>query len=512
MKRLLIVLLLAVATIGCRSQAPVVQTGAEAEPEPHPESYTNWTLKTELFAEYPPLVVGRTSRFAVHLTRLDNFQPVSKGKVEIRLTGAEGKVESFTAEAPSRPGIFGVDVTPATAGEFQLSVHLSADGLQDVHQLGSIDSSPNKAAAVHEHGAATEETIAFLKEQQWTLDFATAVIEDRELRTSLRVPAEVMPRSGGEAEVTAPFDGRLVATRMPIIGERVTQGQVIASLLPPTNVPSDLSSLELTREEAMLALQLARKDRQRAERLVESGAVAAKRLEEAQTMEATMQARLRAAETKIAQYESSSSAASDPDGAKLFALRAPISGIVAETTAVPGANVAAGETLLKLVDADTVYVSAVVPEAEMPLIRNLSGAELEIPGDPRPRPLKRLVSVGRIVDPRSRTFPVIYQFDNRDRSIAIHQTLSMRLLTRPTGPAPAVPESAIVDDGGRPILFVQASGEAFLRRPVKLGIREGGLVQVLEGAFPGERVVTRGAHLVRLASMSSQVPAHGHVH
>jgi multidrug efflux pump subunit AcrA (membrane-fusion protein) len=69
-----------------------------------------------------------------------------------------------------------------------------------------------------------------------------------------------------------------------------------------------------------------------------------------------------------------------------------------------------------------------------------------------------------------------------------------------------------VDDGGRPVVFVQAAGETFLRRPVRLGIREGGYVQVLEGVSRGERVVARGAHLIRLAAMSGQVPAHGHVH
>lgn len=505
-----IILLLVIFTVGCQKQEPVAQK--VTEPEPHPESYTNWTTNTELFAEYPPLVVGRTSRFAVHFTRLDTFKPVAKGKVEIRLASADGKVESFSTDGPSRPGIFGVDVKPAAAGEFRLSVHLTSDGLSDVHELGEIESSATKAAAVHEHGAETEEKIAFLKEQQWTLDFGTAIIEDRQLRSSIRVPAEVLPRSGGEAEVTVPFDGRLVAENLPVIGARVSQGQVLASLLPPTSAPSDLSSLELARNEASLALQLARKDRERAERLVQSGAAPAKRLDEARTVEATVEARLMAAETRIAQYEASSTAEANPKGARLFALRAPISGIVVETTAAPSANVKAGETIFKIVDADLVYVSAIVPEAELPQMRNLSGAELEVPGSPHPRPLSRLVSVGRVVDPQSRTFPVIYQVDNRDRGIAIHQALHIRLLTKASGAAPAVPESALVDDGGRLVIFIQESGEAFLRRPVKLGIREDGYVQVLEGAFPGERVVTRGAHLIRLAAMSNQVPAHGHVH
>jgi RND family efflux transporter MFP subunit len=500
---------LVILAAGCQRPGP---TADAAGPEPHAESFTNWTVKTELFAEYMPLVAGQTSRFAVHLTRLDTFRPVAKGKVEIRLVAADGRVLSFRADGPSSPGIFGVDVRPAEAGEYRLAVHFDGDGIGDVHDVGEITVAAAKAAAVHEHGAGAEEKIAFTKEQQWALDFATAVIEDRTLRASIRVPAEVIPRSGGEAAVSVPFDGRLVGADLPVIGSLVTQGQVLASLLPPTSAPSDLSSLELARNEASLALQLARRDRERAERLVEVGAAPARRLDEARTAEATAASRLSAAETRIAQYDASSAAAINPHGVKLFALRAPITGVVVRTNAAPSANVRAGETLFTIVDADTVYVSATVPEAEFPNVRNLSGAELEIPGSARPRALTSLVSAGRVVDPQSRTFPIIYRVDNRDRSIAINQAVHVRLLTRESELSPAAPESALVDDGGRPVIFIQESGETFVRRPVKLGVREGGYVQILEGAFPGERVVVKGAHLIRLASLSTQAPAHGHVH
>ncbi len=495
---------------GCQKPRTVATSGQE--PQPHPESFTTWTTKTELFMEYPPLVAGQTGRFAIHLTRLDNFKPIAKGKVEVRLTSEAGKSDVFATDAPSRPGIFGVDVKAPAAGKLRVSVHFAGEGISDVYDLGEITSSATKAAATHEHGPATQETIAFLKEQQWTLDFGTAVVEDRQLKSSLRVTAEVIPRSGGEAEVTVPFGGRLVASALPVIGASVKQGQTLASILPPTSSPGDLASLDLARSEASLSLQLARKDRERAERLVGAGAAPAKRLDEARTVEATAEARFKAAETRLAQYEASSSAETTTQGAKLFALRAPISGIVVETHAAPGVNVKAGQSLFKIVDLDTVYVSAVVPEAELPQIKNLSGAELEVPGLRQPGRLGRLISVGRVVDPASRTFPVIYSIDNGDRRVAINQAVHVRLLTTATGVARAVPETAIVDDGGRPVVFIQAAGETFLRRPVQLGIRESGYVQVLEGVFPGERVVTRGAHLIRLSAMSSQVPAHGHVH
>ena len=88
----------------------------------------------------------------------------------------------------------------------------------------------------------------------------------------------------------------------------------------------------------------------------------------------------------------------------------------------------------------------------------------------------------------------------------------MRLLGDRGAPAAVVPESAVVDDGGRPVVFSQLAGETFERRPVRLGRREGGAVEVLEGLRAGDRVVIRGAPLVRLAALSTSVPAHGHVH
>jgi cobalt-zinc-cadmium efflux system membrane fusion protein len=59
---------------------------------------------------------------------------------------------------------------------------------------------------------------------------------------------------------------------------------------------------------------------------------------------------------------------------------------------------------------------------------------------------------------------------------------------------------------------VQRGGETFERRTVTLGARSGDTVQIVEGVKAGERVVTKGAYLVRLASLSTSVPAHGHVH
>jgi len=153
-----------------------------------------------------------------------------------------------------------------------------------------------------------------------------------------------------------------------------------------------------------------------------------------------------------------------------------------------------------------------IPEAQAARAGLATGAEIEVSERQDRVPAGRLVSVGRVLDRQSLTLPITFAFDNRAFRIPVGQAVFLHLLMETTAPQPVVPVAALVDDAGRPIVFVQREGETFERRPVVLGARTGDLVQIMEGVKPGERVVTKGAYLVRLASLSTSVPAHGHVH
>jgi multidrug efflux pump subunit AcrA (membrane-fusion protein) len=67
-------------------------------------------------------------------------------------------------------------------------------------------------------------------------------------------------------------------------------------------------------------------------------------------------------------------------------------------------------------------------------------------------------------------------------------------------------------EAGRPYVFVQVAGESFARRFVDIASRDAGVVGIRGGLKPGERVVTRGAYEVQLASAAKGLPAEGHVH
>ena len=508
LKHLCSMLAICLATAGCGRSAPP----PAAPKEPEALSVTRWTDKTELFAEYPPLVVGGTSRFAIHLTRLDSFKALTDGNVEVRLQAGTGQPEVFRVDAPSRPGIFGVDVKPAQAGKRELVILLKAKGLSDEHRVGEVEVHPN-AQTAHAAAGGGEDTpgIRFLKEQQWSLDFGTALVKEQAVRESIRVSARVEARPGGAADVVAPIDGRLTRVVEVPLGASVSRGQELARLLPPPSIPGDLPQLQRARAEAQSTLTHATRERERAERLTKAGAAPEKRLDEARSAEEQAKARFAAAEASLTQYNAArAGGATDAEGS--FVIRAPVSGVIAQRDAATGANVAAGTVLFRVVDASQVHLVGQIPEAEVGRARLARAAELEIPGQPDRIPAGRLVSTGKVLDPQSRTLPMTFAFDNRARGIPVGQAISLYLLMDPTAPRPVVPAVAVVDDAGRPIVFVQREGETFERRAVTLGPRSGDLVQITEGVKTGDRVVTKGAYLVRLASLSTLVPAHGHVH
>src|SRR5947209_10575265 len=133
----------------------------------------------------------------------------------------------------------------------------------------------------------------------------------------------------------------------------------MARIAPPVSNPADRPALELARAEAENSLLFAQHDRQRAERLVSAGAVPTRRLEEARYTETAAEARVKAAEAKLAQYDATRDAGTDAPS-RLFSVRAPISGTVVTSRAISGANTKAGDTLLRIVDTTTVYVAASV--------------------------------------------------------------------------------------------------------------------------------------------------------
>lgn len=513
-RRSLLFALILPATLGpsCRRSA----TPAE-KAEPPMLNVTRWTEKTELFMEYPPLVTGQPARFAVHLTTLDDFKALNAGRPRVEFTPDRGGAATvFVGSDPLRPGAFRVEGTPPAAGKYTWTVFVDAPGLSDRHDLGSVTVFGDEKTAMAEAGKQPGDNpaaFAYLKEQQWTNEFATARVREAELRSAMRVPAAIEALSGGEAIVAAPASGRFMAGSLPTIGTTVRAGQTLGRLEPRLAGGDDRATLTTQVAEARAALDAARVEQTRAERLLADRAVPARRVDDARRATAVAEARLQAADTRLAQRDETLRSGGGASGGNSFGLRAPIAGRVAEVMATLGASYDEGAPLFRIVRTDRVELRAQVPASDAGSTRGVASLDFEIPGRPDPIVLQphHMHDAG-IIDPQTRALPVQFEVANPGGQLLIGQTGTAVLYKSDRVRTPAVPRAAVLFEAGRPYVFIQVGGERFTRRYVEITTRDGDLVGIKSGLQPGERVVIKGSYEVQLASAAKGLPAEGHVH
>jgi membrane fusion protein, heavy metal efflux system len=495
----------------CRKQA------AADKAEPPTLDVTHWTDKTELFMEYPPLVTGNSVRFAVHLTKLDDFRALNAGRPSAEFTPERGGAATvFRGTDPLRPGAFRIEGTPPAAGTYRWAILVDAPGLTDRHELGTVTVFADEAAANADAGKRRAEdpsAFAYLKEQQWTNDFATAQAAPAELRRSVRVPASIEPLTGGEAVVSAPAAGRFAADALPSIGAAVRAGQSLGRLEPRLASSDDRATLASEVAQSQLALEGARTEQTRAERLLAERAVPARRVEDARRAVGSAEARLRAAEARLTQRDETLRSGGGAGSGNVFVLRAPISGRLADVMATLGASYEEGAPLFKIVRTDRVELRAQIPAADARATRDIADLALEVPGRADPVALKphHMHDAG-VLDPATKALPVQFEVDNPRGELLIGQSGTAVLYQRERLRTLTVPKAAVLFEAGRPYVFVQVGGERFARRYIELATRDGDQIGIKTGLKPGDRVVVKGAYEVQLASAAKGLPAEGHVH
>lgn len=497
---------------GCSGDARDAEGGGTAEQGPEVGSVvvTQWNDSTELFLEYPHPVAGRrTGNWAIHLTELDGYAPVVEGTLTARFLSGGREAQRFDIGGPARDGIFLMDPAVNEPGAYRVELVLDGPQVSSTHVLDPVTVYPTLADAPAPAEEEAAGGISFLKEQQWPIDFAIAEAAAGEVPRTLAVPGEIVPRDGGVAEITAPLDGLAPAVEnadAPPVGARVARGDVLAVLAPAAGTGG---YAELRGRVERLQREVAR-----AERLYEAGAIPERRLVESRHDLEVARAELRAVGGD-AVTEGSAGGEGDAEGVDdgyRLRLRSPISGVVADRGFVPGGRVPAGTRLYRIVDPSTVWLRVRIP----------ARASGELVADPLPtftvegseevHSASALVSVGSVLDPRTRTLPAIYRVRNSDGRLKIGQVARARIGVGGMAEGVIVPASAVLDEDGTPVIYVEAGGETFERRIVAVGATDGVRSVLTAGVEPGEMVVSTGAYQVRLASVSGESFGAGHTH
>lgn len=507
---------------------------------------TVWTDSYEIFLEHPYLVVNEPAAFVTHVTDMKTLQPRRNGAVVFVMKHQADPPVEHTESHPARDGIYIPELVFEKAGIWALSLLVV-----DEEKVSSIDLPNITVYASHDEVAkapAPEEIegITFLKEQQWRILSETKPVGRQKLIERLALTGVVSACPNRKAQVCAPVAGTilsLASSSLPVPGESVKAGQVLAVVQPSlagvdllsyistkAQLESQFVDLGVKAQEAkaqisrtQIQLKQAEAVFNRVKKLFEENAKSARDFEEAQfALEKTRSDLASARQLKDTfeqaqkQISSQLESSSFRGGLPLVELKSPIEGVITAVGKTIGEYAQVQESIFSVLDTRQVYVSARIPEVDIPRISVAMDALLELPAvrGSYVSILKELggkiVYLGSQVDANTRTIELTYQVPNADGALRAGMSVNMYVETSHVEDAIVVSESALVDEDGETVAFVQVAGETFSKRYLDIGIKDGGNVQVLDGLSVGEMVVTKGAYSIRLASVSSSIPAHAH--
>ena len=300
-----------------------------------------------------------------------------------------------------------------------------------------------------------------------------------------------------------PVAGRVVAV-LAKVGDAVEQGQPVLAIDSPDADAAIAGGLaaEAAERQAQVALGKADADLARTTELFEHRAVAQKDVLSAENDQAQARAALETA--RAARYQAQRKLELldlKPSGAgatrQIIQVRAPVSGKVLEVNVAPGEyRNDTGTPLMTIADLSRVWISSEVPESAIRLIHVGERVGITMVAYPGEQFEGRVARIADLLDPQTRTVKVSVDMANPVGRFRPEMFATMRHAgdARPT---PVLPVGALVQEYGRPNVFLERAPGRFERREVVVGPRAGDFLPVLSGVRAGDRIVVDGAVLLK---------------
>ena len=473
--------------------------GNETHTDLEPLAYTIYTEKSELFVEFKPLVVGETSKFAAHFTQLgENFTAVTEGSVTVSLIGKE-KQPTNKAESPFSPGIFRLALKPENAGIYQLIFEIKTKEFSDKIIIDSVFVFPDtKSALRYSQESTIGEEIVYLKEQAWKIEFANAEVRKQPFTEIIKTTGQILPAPGDEVIITAKSSGVITfGNNKKLIGSSVNSGETLFTISGKGLIENNLDTKYTL---AKSNYEKAKTDFERTNELVKDNIISQKEFHERQL-------KYKNAKTTFNNIANSYSTG----GQKV---KSPIKGFIKNLLVSEGQYVEVGEPIASVSQNHKLILKAEVSQKYFSKLNSISSANFKMAYDDKVYSTNslngKLISYGKNTN-NAYYIPVNFEIDNKGDIIS-GSFIEIFLKTTVIKDALVIPYSSLIEEQGNYYAYVQTSGEGFQKRELELGVNDGIYVQILSGIKKNERVVTKGAYQIKLATMSGKMPAHGHEH
>ncbi len=175
-------------------------------------------------------------------------------------------------------------------------------------------------------------------------------------------------------------------------------------------------------------------------------------------------------------------------------ITAPISGVVSERKITLGQSVDdAGLPLMKIQDNSQVWATANLYEKDIAQIQLGQNIRLKVASLPNRVFEGRVAQISPFVEGETRVISVRAELENQDNLLKPGMFAELELMTEKTAnPVISIPENAIVEANHQNLVYVQ-NGQDFTPVEVTIGQQFAAQVEITQGLFEGDQIVTEGA-------------------
>lgn len=299
------------------------------------------------------------------------------------------------------------------------------------------------------------------------------------------------------AKVSSPVIGRVTDVRAKL-GEKVATGETLLTI-----ESAEIGSAYSDYVKAESDLQFATRNYELAKELYETKAMSKKDLVQSQNDFLKFQAEYRRARQRLLSLRVPAAELDKPREqqriSSRFDLKSPLGGTVVERNVTIGQLVGNDPTqmLYTIADLGILQVVAEVYERDLSRVSRGMMVSVTVEAYPGERFPATVVYVGDVVDPVTRTIKIRCNVKNPALKLKPEMFARVSVQTGPPTPMLAVPKEAVIEIGGHTFVYVLGEDGAYLRRTVVTGTVAGDTIQIREGLQAGERVVVKGALLLK---------------
>lgn len=431
--------------------------------------------------------------------------PVQKATVEMSAVmeamGTMPRMQSNGVVAEKSPGVYEIRYGLSMAGEWDLNIAIrSPEGAQAVAswRLSTSTDELAFAAGTPPPGAASTPgpspsasgavmvpgfgPVLLDEARRQSIGVRTAVVGPRPIRAAIRAAGKVAYDETRRTEVSLKFGGWIRRIHVDYTGRAVRKGEPLVSVYSPELLSAQQEFLNALRPVASI-------DGTGMGGGEAAGAINA-------DLAAAARQRLRLWDITPAQIDAIARSGKPLESVPIVA---PASGVVVEKSVVEGSSFVAGQVLYKIAPIHPVWVVASVYQYELPLVRGGMTAVIETPFLPERSRTGRVSYVTPFLDANTRTGEVRVTVPNPRGDLKPGMFVDVTL-ERDLGSRLAVPQSAVLYEGDRSIVFVDLGSAGIVPRAISPGARAGDFVEVRSGVKAGDVIVTSGNFLVAAES------------